>query len=191
MTSSPNDGPEERTATDEALLQRAAAGDRGALARLYRRHHRSVHDLCFRLTGDAAAADDLVQEAFLRVYRYGAGFDGRARFSTWLYRLVRNLCIDHLRAGQREERRRRRLPDSGEPSVAPPADGDEARLDLVRQALKRLKPERREVLVLSRYQGLKYREIAEVLEISLDAVKARAHRALRDLRRIVLELESD
>ncbi|NIR46635.1 MAG: RNA polymerase sigma factor [Gemmatimonadetes bacterium] len=169
-------------------MRGAANGDRHALARLFRRHHRTVHSLCYRLTGDAAATDDLVQEAFLRVFRYGAGFDGRARFSTWLYRLVRNLCIDHMRARQRDERRRRRLDTAAEPAVELPADEDE-RLELVRRALNDLTPERREVLVLSRYHDLRYREIAEILEISLDAVKARAHRGLRDLRRIIKELE--
>ena len=174
--------------SSEELMLRVGRGDRQALAALFGRHGRTVHSLCYRLTGDGAAAEDLLQESFLRVLKYGASFDGRSRFSTWLYRLVRNVCMDHLSARQRDEHRRRRLRSAAGGTRQMPPREDE-RLDLVRQALDRLAPERREVLVLSRYRDLKYQEIAEILEISVEAVKTRVHRAMRDLRRIFLELE--
>ena len=73
-------------------------GDLDALGVLFNRHHARVHALCYRLTGDASVADDLVQESFLRVLKYRKGFGARAAFTTWLYRLVRNVCMDHMNA---------------------------------------------------------------------------------------------
>ncbi len=90
---------------DESLMCQVAGGDPDALGALFARHHHRVHALCFRYVGDSTTADDLVQESFLRVQRYGKSFDGRARFTTWLYRLVRNVCMDHLASSERDARR--------------------------------------------------------------------------------------
>jgi len=165
-----------------------ARGDLDALGMLFSRHHARVHALCYRFQGDAAAADDLVQESFLRVLRYGKSFDARSRFTTWLYRLVRNVCLDHMSRNQREHGARLSIARDLEPRAPAQAERDE-RLERVHQALQRLPAEQREVLVLSRFENLKYREIAEPHEITVDAVKQRAHRALRELRRIFEELE--
>jgi len=167
-----------------------ARGDLDALGTLFSRHHVRVHALCYRFHGDAAAADDLVQESFLRVLRYGRSFDARSRFATWLYRLVRNVCLDHVSRTQRERGARAAIAQELEPRAHAPADRGE-RLELVHEALQRLPAEQREVLVLSRFENLKYREIAELQEVTVDAVKQRAHRALRELRRIFAELEQE
>ena len=172
--------------SDEHLMQRVQRGDLGALGTLYARHHRRVHALCYRLTGDVTAADDLMQDSFLRVMRYGRGFKAEARFGTWLHRLVRNVCFDHMSAAKRERERQRHLALHRD---GPDLSDDDERLDLVREALYRLPPEKREVLVLSRYGNLKYKEIAEICQVTVDTVKMRAHRAMRDLRRIFEELE--
>lgn len=173
--------------SDEDLMRRAGRGDLGSIGTLFARHHRRVRALCYRLTGDATVADDLVQESFLRVIRYGRGFDGRARFGTWLYRLVRNVCLDHMNASKRDDERRQRLALERDPPEQ--TDDPDDRLALVREALYRLPPEKREILVLSRYGNLKYKEIAEICQVTVDTVKMRAHRAVRDLRRIFEELE--
>lgn len=185
-------------ADDATLLRRAGHGDADALGALYERHHGHVRALCLRMVGDPDVADDLAQECFLRVRRYGAGFDGRSSVPTWLYRLVRNRCLDH-RAGARRhdagaKRWGRELRAVGSDTAAPPALPDEAReerAERVRRALDALSPEMREVLVLSRYEGLRYTEIAELCDLSLSNVKVRAHRALKQLRRILSEREDD
>ncbi len=176
--------------TDEDLMRKVQAGDLGAVGMLFGRHHRRVHAMCYRLTGDASAADDLVQECFLRVIRYGRSFDGRSKFTTWLFRLVRNRCMDHMTAQSREAKMTDDAVDEAALSSPAPVEEDE-RLELVRQALFRLPPEKREVLVLSRFENMKYREIAEVCQISVEAVKVRAHRALRELSQIFRELEKN
>jgi len=165
-----------------------ARGYLDALATLFGRHHARVHALCYRYTGEAPAADDLVQESFLRVLRYGKTFDARSRFSTWLYRLVSNVCLDHLKAMQRDVSAHKSIARELDPPDGAHGMGDE-RVERVREALYRLPPEHRQVLVLSRFEHLKYREIAAILDITVDAVKQRAHRALRELRRVFEELE--
>ncbi len=163
-------------------------GRLGALGVLFERHHEWVHSLCYRLTGDTSAADDLVQESFLRVSRYSSGFAGRAAFKTWLYRLVRNVCYDHMKAESRA-RKRAELAATEQMDERQEHEETDSRLETIRKALYRLSPEKREVLVLSRYEGLSYAEIAEKCETTVGAIKVRAHRAMRELRQKVEELE--
>jgi RNA polymerase sigma-70 factor (ECF subfamily) len=165
-------------------------GDLNALGVLFDRHHARVHALCYRLTGDASVADDLVQESFLRILKYRRGFGARAAFTTWLYRLVRNVCMDHLNAETRKRQRTEIMigEQRSEQGRNDPAEAD-PRLETLRAALYRLSPDKREVLVLSRYQGLSYAEIAEVCETSVGAIKVRAHRAMRELRQNFDKLE--
>jgi RNA polymerase sigma factor (sigma-70 family) len=173
--------------SDEELITAVGQGDHEALGALFQRHHKNVHSLCFRLTGDSATADDLVQEAFIRVLRFGKGFESRAAFSTWLYRITRNVCMDHLesetRNFKRSERMQSELNHESQPSVPNP------RVDSIREALYRLSPEKREVLVLSRYEGMSYKEIALICQTTVGAIKVRAHRAIRELRREYEKLE--
>ena len=179
---------EEIMASDEELMHRFSGGDVRAFGKLYARHQSRVYGFCRNLTGDAAAAQDLVQESFLRVLRYGAGFDSRSRFSTWLFRVTRNVCNDYLTSQNKEADRLSRYADEAGTTVSHQNDAD-SRLAVVIEALHRLSPAHREVLVLSRFEGMKYADIAELLEITVDAVKQRAHRALRELRENVIDLE--
>jgi RNA polymerase sigma-70 factor (ECF subfamily) len=174
--------------TDHELTAAVAAGDLNALGALFERHHERVHALCYRMTGDSSVADDLVQESFLRILKYSRGFGGRAAFTTWLYRLVRNVCLDHLSAESRTRTRAAMMVVEHEHDT--PGDHDtDPRLDTLRNALNRLAPDKRDVLVLSRYEGLSYAEIAEICETTVGAIKVRAHRAMRELRQQLAELE--
>jgi RNA polymerase sigma-70 factor (ECF subfamily) len=174
--------------SDNELIAAVGLGEMSALGVLFERHHEWVHSLCFRLTGDPSASDDLVQESFLRVLRYSSGFAARAAFTTWMYRLVRNVCYDHLKAESRT-RVRAELSASEQIDEAQEQQETDTRLETVRNALYKLSPEKREVLVLSRYEGLSYAEIAERCESTVGAIKVRAHRAMRELRQRIEELE--
>jgi RNA polymerase sigma-70 factor (ECF subfamily) len=164
-------------------MQRLGAGEPGALDLLFRRHHERVHALCARLTSDAVAADDLVQETFLRVLRFARSFERRARFTTWLYRITRNVCLDHIA----QERRRSAL----EPEPVAPSVANDPRFAVLEQALSRMPPALREALVLSRFHDLPYDELASVLGCSEGAARVRVHRALNELKRLVQELEAN
>jgi len=176
---------------DAELVADARAGDRAALEALLRRHHDRVAALCTRLCGPADGPD-ATQEALLAVVRGLPRFDGHAAFTTWLYRVTTNACLDELR-----RRRRRPLPglDDERPVDAPPATPDPAgavaaRVD-VDGALARLPPEFRAAVVLRDLCGLDYAEIAEVLRIPPGTVRSRIARGRGQLADLLVGNRTD
>ena len=180
---------EERSAagarSDEELMAAVRDGDLEQLGVLFARHHVRTHTLCFRLTRSADAADDLTQGVFLRVLKYRRSFDGRSAFRSWLYRIAYNAAMEHRR--QAASRAEADLGDDLPGHV--PADVDDRRV-LLDLALARLPAEKRDVLVLSRFEHLTYREIGELLGCTEGTARVRAHRALEELREICRELET-
>ncbi len=156
--------------------------DPAAFAELVRRHQSKVRGLLLRLSGDRSLADDLAQEVFLRAYRGLEGFEGRARFSTWLYRITYNVFLNH----RSRSKQLAALPEGFEQRAAAP----EGRLSAVRSDLRRdlsaaieTLPERyRAVIVLYYLEEVSYPEIAEILELPLGTVKTHLFRAKRLLR---------
>lgn len=173
--------------TDAALVHAAATGDADALETLFRRHHAPIHALCSRLLGSADAADDAVQETFLRVARYGRRFEGRSTFSTWLYRIARNACHDLRASDERTARRDAAWAEDHNPSATP--DSHDPRLNMLEAALARLPTGAREVLVLTRHLDLSCDDLAHVLGCTPGAARVRVHRAIARLREICHELE--
>jgi RNA polymerase sigma-70 factor (ECF subfamily) len=175
---------------EQRLVAAAQQGDRRALERLLRLHQPQIHAVCRRITGNDTDALDATQEALIGIVGGLARFDGRAKFSTWAYRIATNACLDELR------RRKRRpvvgLPehdgapvDVADPSLPDPAGviGDRAEID---DALARLAPDFRVAVVLRDLCQLDYAEIAEVLEIAPGTVRSRIARGrgqLADLLR--------
>lgn len=169
-------------------------GRTGALATLFERHHVRVYRFCVRIIGNRQTAEDLVQDVFMRMLKYRATFRDDVAFAPWMFRIARNACTDHLRRVAREGSPYRpgavsieELPAADHDAVE--AEGDRA--ELVRRALLSLPLERREVLVLSRYEFKSYEEIAHALGCSVGAVKVRAHRAIKQLREAYLELAGE
>lgn len=171
---------------DEArLVQAAQNGDRRALDRLLRDQQERIHAVCRRITGNDADALDATQDAMMAVVRGLPRFDGRARFSTWVYRVATNTCLDELR------RRKRRpvvgLPEHDGEVLDIPSDGEMAvddgvatRLD-VDAALAELPEEFRAAVVLRDLCQLDYAEISEVLDIPAGTVRSRIARGRRQL----------
>ena len=183
--------------SEQELIQAARSGDQKAFAALVEANQAMVYSLAYRMTGNSEDAADLAQEAFLNAWRGLARFQGQASFSTWLYRLTSNACIDFLR----REKRRATLsltlePEEEESREAEVADerwSPEALLDrqesrqAVRQALTQLSDEHREVLLLRELEGLSYREIAQALDLEEGTVKSRIARARLALRDFLLQ----
>ncbi len=166
------------TADDTALVALARSGDLRAFETLVRRHTRAVYAHALRFFGDSSSAEDVVQEVFVKVFRSLDTFDERARFSTWLYRITRNTCLDEVRAG-----RRRPVPVDPLDAHAIGADFSDgvvlaASLEL---AMRALAPEDRDALSAVTVFGLSYAEASEALGVPSGTVKSRVFRARRAL----------
>lgn len=167
------------TADDAKLVAAARDGDLEAFEGLVRRHTRHVYAHAVRFFGDPVAADDVVQEVFIKVYRSIDDFDERSRFSTWLYRITRNTCLDMVRSGKRR-------PDPIDPldvAAASPGDlSDQVALSVsVEAAMRSLAPEDRDALSAIALFELSYAEAGEVLGVPAGTVKSRVFRARRTL----------
>ena len=166
--------------SDEELMLALREGELAAFDALFRRHYETVRALCARITATPSLGDDLAQETFLRVLRHRATFRGDARFTTWIYRIARNLCLEQLTRQARDRQIAERWQLEAEsPSVTNRTDDTEQ----LAAALQSLTPDQREVLVLCRYHDLPFMEIAAILGCTAGAARVRAHRALAALRK--------
>lgn len=164
-------------------------GDLSRLEPLFDRYHRPLFDYLVRMTGNRAAAEDLVQDVFVRILKYRHTFRHDSRFDTWIFRIARNARVDYF---QSRRARETALEDAAEPAdaAAGAAEQFERHRDsaAVRRALMLLRDDQRELIVLARYRGMKYDAIADLLGIEVGAVKVRMHRAVKELRDIFLRL---
>jgi RNA polymerase sigma factor (sigma-70 family) len=159
-------------------------GDVAKLGILFERHHVKLYNFLVRLTNRRDASEDMVQEVFFRILKYGHSFRGEAPFTVWLYQLARNAATDHFRKWKNEIRDDQAVKEKPDEDPSPGESLEIAeRSELLTKALLLLSAEKREVLILSRYQDLKYEEIGAILECPVGTVKARVHRALKDLKR--------
>lgn len=174
--------------SDAELMQALKAGRAAAFETLYARHHRAVFHFLLRALGDRPAAEDLLQEAFLRVYIHRTDYRPTAAFRTWLFTIARNLLIDHVRQRHARPALAREDPPATVPDPgASPLQHAQAQ-DLaarLQAAILRLPPAQREVLLLSRFAGLAHTDVAQVTGASPGAVRVTLHRALRALRNLL------
>ncbi len=191
-------------ATDEMLMVRYQRGDRGAFAELVRRYQVPVYNFAFRLLHQASMAEDVTQEVFLRIVQRAAEFKHEARFSTWLFTIAHNLCVDQ----------QRKLAYRQHPSLDQPAHGAATEVPLgehvldphpraateraaprsevalrIVEAVSHLPEEQREVFLLREIAGLPFREIAEVTGAGENTVKSRMRYALDRLQEALADFE--
>ena len=182
--------------TDEQMMWRVRMqDDEGAFARLVRRWEAPIQRLCERMTGDVHRGEDLTQDTFVRVFARRKDYRPEGKFSTWLWRIALNLCYDELRRRQRRQEfsledeigeSTAQLEGATAPEPAPDrALAQHEQAELVRVALGRLPEAYRTVLVLRHYENLKFREIAEVLEVPEGTVKSRMAEALEQMSRLL------
>ncbi len=173
--------------TDEELMSQVRNGVGEMLGVLFERYHVPLFNFYTKLTGDRTMSEDLVQEVFFRILKYRHSYRVDTPFRAWMYQIARNARLDHLR--------KRRPETSWEPEMSPavaPTDTAQQSQEaaLLHKALLQISEDKREVLVLSRFQDLKYEEIAQMLGCEVGTVKTRVHRALQELREIFHHLES-
>jgi RNA polymerase sigma-70 factor (ECF subfamily) len=171
-------------------MRQVRGGRTAALATLFERHHARLYRYCLRMTGNRAAAEDLVQDVFMKMLKYKTTFKDDSDFVPWMFGIGRNSCLAHLRRAANDKHADTDVEaqQANEPTDESRHDGQD---ELVRRALQRLPADRREVLVLSRFEYKTYDEIAKTLECSVGAVKVRAHRALKQLREIYLDMAGE
>ena len=189
--------------TDESLMIRFQSGDRAAFTVLVRRHQGPLFNFALRYLRSSPVAEEVVQDAFVRVVQNAAEFKHEARFSTWLYTIARNLCIDQTR-----KRALRRHPSLDEPRKAEERDGptlgeqtadgkasvERAVVSLeirerVATAIDALPEEQREVFLMREVSNLPFKEIAEIVGVSENTVKSRMRYALERLQEALCEFE--
>jgi len=170
---------------DAELVLQCQNGDLAAFEALIRNHQHMVHSLTFRMTGSLADAEDLAQETFIRAYGQIGSFRGASRFSTWLYRIAVNTCLNWR---QSEARRFQLQANCAEEVAARRADGENppgGQSNEVQAALLKLPAKQRAAIVLTIYDGLSHAEAAQVLHCSETTVSWRVFAAKRKLKRLL------
>jgi RNA polymerase sigma-70 factor (ECF subfamily) len=159
------------------------------LAILFERYQVSLYNFFLRLTGNRGSSEDLVQEVFLRILKYRRTYQGTSTFTVWMYQIARNAHIDYLRKKKEEVPLEERWAEVEDRELAPAEEMEQKQdIALIRKALARLPVKKREILILSRFQNLKHREIAELFGCDTGTVKATVHRATKELGKIYFEL---
>jgi len=158
------------------MVRQAQSGDARAFEGVYRTHVGRIHSLCLRMSGDAQDAESLTQDVFVRAWEKLSSFRGESQFSTWLHRLAINVVLEDRRSRGRRQAREQTVENLEQYATAVTQAMPGTKVDLER-AIAGLPPGAREVLVLRDVQGFKYKEIAEMKDVSLGTVKAQIHRA--------------
>jgi len=169
-------------------------GDVERFGVLFDRYHQRVYEFFYRLGGNAALSEDLVQEVFLRMLKYRHTFRPDSEFRGWMYHIARTVRIDRFRSQREETPLLESHVENARGSGVPAPDlriEEMQRAELLQRALLRLPEEKRELLVLARFQELKYEQIASLLAVDVGTVKVRVHRAMAELREIITKMSNE
>lgn len=175
--------------SDQELMRIVQGGDLSPASEIYDRYSGRIYNFALRFLKNSEAAEDATQEVFVKMIRHASQFQGDAKLSTWLFSITANWCRDFLRKADNKSK------ESDDVLVTLPAPAEqspdrnlEQRENEVRiqRALKALTPEQREAILLSRYQGLSYAEIAQISGCSEGAVKTRVFRAMETLKKALV-----
>lgn len=176
--------------TDEQIMEAVKNGDLQQATVLFERYNKRIYNFLARMTIDRDLAEDLSQNVFLRILKYRNSYKDGAKFQAWIYQVARNVFSDHYQAHKNKfndfvdvERIGDHISDSNEA-----ADMDEQE-KLLQRSMALLSEEQRELLVLTRYQHMKYEEVAQIMDTTVANIKVKVHRAIAKLRENYFELE--
>ncbi|PCJ95233.1 MAG: RNA polymerase subunit sigma-24 [Flavobacteriaceae bacterium] len=173
-------------------MLKVKSGDTDKLGLLYERHKKRLFGFFYNMNGNPSISEDLVQNVFIKILKYKHTFTGEGSFDAWIFKMARNIYYDHFKNYNKKNNTdalssmEYRLEDS---------DNLDSKMELtdnmvqLRTALSKISPEKREILVLSKFKEIGYNEIGEILGCSEGAAKVKAHRALKDLKTIFMQLD--
>ncbi|MCP9292057.1 MULTISPECIES: RNA polymerase sigma factor [Gracilimonas] len=174
-------------------MMKVKNGDLDKLGLLFERYNRPLFSFFYRMCKEAELCEDLVQSVFERMLKYRDTYTGDGKFTTWMFSIARNAHIDHYRKQQREgipvEIDEERLEVDEEEAKA--VVNKKEKKELLEIALSRLDEDKREIIVLSRFEGLKYKEIADILDTTEGAIKVKMFRAMKELKDLVNTLNEE
>jgi RNA polymerase sigma-70 factor (ECF subfamily) len=177
--------------SDNALMLKVKEGDLGKLGLLFERYKRPLYGFFYGLTKNGEVSEDLVQNVFFRILKYRYLFRGEGDFKTWMFHIARNVNNDHFRKNKLNakdslEQWQERLGSDENRSTEIQNDEE---LQILSMAMDRLPVDKREILLLSKFQDKKYKEIGEIIGCSEGAVKVKVFRALQELKEVYRKLE--
>lgn len=179
-----------RERTDEEIMESVKAGNLSAASALFDRYHLRLFNFLARLAQDRDVAEDLTQTVFLRMIKYRNSYREGNRFQSWIYQVARNVFTDHYQAQKSRPKGFVDVEQVGEWV----ADENEMEMkseqeNALQRSMARLTEEQRELLVLTRFQHMKYEEVAELMNTSVANIKVKVHRAIGKLREYYFEME--
>jgi len=176
--------------TDELIMEAVKSGDLQQLTVLFERYNRRIFNFLARMTMDRQLAEDLTQNVFLRIIKYRTSYREGARFQSWIYQIARNVFSDHYQTVKNRysgfvdvENIKDHMPNDQEDEF------QHEKEDLLQRSMARLSEEQREILLLTRFQHMKYEEVAEIMDTTVANIKVKVHRAILRLREYYFELE--
>ncbi len=175
--------------TDETIMEAVKSGDLQQATLLFERYNKRIYNFLARMTSDRLLAEDLTQNVFLRIIKYRMSYREGARFQSWIYQIARNVFSDHYQSVKNRysdfvdvEKISDHMPDNEEME-------QQERENLLQRSMARLTDEQRELLVLTRFEHMKYEEVAELMNTTVANIKVRVHRAIGRLREFYFEME--
>jgi RNA polymerase sigma factor (sigma-70 family) len=176
--------------TDEIVMEAVKNGNLQQATLLFERYNKRIYNFLARMTMDRDLAEDLTQNVFLRMIRYRSSYREGARFQSWIYQIARNVFSDHYREHKGKhsnfvdvEKIRDHLPEDEDREL------QEEKELLLQRSMARLTEDQRELLILTRFQHMKYEEVAELMDTTVANIKVKVHRAVIRLREYYFELE--
>jgi len=188
---------------DNQLMQKAGSGNRAAFKELVKKHQGTVTGIIYRYTGNHNEAEDLAQDIFLKIYKAASSYLPRAQFKTWLYKVVANHCLNFFRSQKRKaiitsldqplsEDYNPHIQRTDEQKKQPEIILQQQELQIaLKRALSELPERQRMAIILHRFEGLSYKEVATILGASLSAVESLIFRAMNNLKEKLSPYKSD
>lgn len=176
--------------SDELIMQRVKDGNLHELSVLFERYHVRMFNFFLKLTFNRELSQDLTQNLFYRIIKYRLSFRDDLSFKSWIYQMARNLHYDFCKEQQKQSGRLTSLEKHTEVFPEQEENFTEDDFDRLDTALLQLGSDQREILILSRYQGLKYEEISKITGTSVGSIKVQVHRAIKQLRALYFKLQN-